>query len=84
MLLLCSSTAAVTVARDCCVAGAAVIDFAALSATAMQNGEWFTRYSGCKAGNVTMNGFTEAMRPELYKRSLQLVGLNASNARNSD
>ena len=73
-----------TVAKDCCVAGAAVIDFAALSATATQSGEWFTRYSGCKAGNVTMSGFTEAMRPELYKRSLQLVGLNASGTQREE
>jgi len=66
--------------------GAAVIDFCALFPMAfpgisspLKSGEWYTRYSGCKAGDVVMNGFTDAMRPELYSRSLKLVGLNATS-----
>ena len=60
--------------------GAAVIDFCALSPIGkLRNGEWYTRYSGCQVGNVTMSGFTEAMRSELYTRSLQLVGLSESS-----
>lgn len=55
--------------------GAAVIAFTALDDDA-RSGGFFTRYSGCQEAIVEPHGFAVAMRPELYERSLQLVGLN--------
>jgi len=40
-----------------------------------RSGGFFSRTLGCKEGEVGMNGFTEDMRPELYRRSLEWSGL---------
>ena len=40
-----------------------------------RSGGYFSRTLGCKEGTVGMNGFTEDMRPELYRRSLEWSGL---------
>lgn len=56
--------------------GAAVIAACALTAT--QAGGFFSRKSGCSEDLVRPHGFTMAMRPELYDRSLQWVGLTSS------
>eukprot|EP00931_Biecheleriopsis_adriatica_P092666 TRINITY_DN66459_c0_g1_i1.p1 TRINITY_DN66459_c0_g1~~TRINITY_DN66459_c0_g1_i1.p1 ORF type:complete len:357 (-),score=51.59 TRINITY_DN66459_c0_g1_i1:24-1094(-) len=37
----------------------------------VRSGGYFSRTLGCNEGNVGMNGFTEDMRPELYRRSLE-------------
>lgn len=53
--------------------GAAVIAHAALGDATP--GLWYQRRMGCKAGVIVPHGFTDAMRPELYKRSREWVGL---------
>jgi len=40
-----------------------------------RSGGYFSRTLGCQEGTVGMNGFTEDMRPELYRRSLEWSGM---------
>lgn len=40
-----------------------------------RSGGYFSRTLGCKEGQVGMNGFTDDMRPELYRRSLEWSGI---------
>eukprot|EP00930_Biecheleria_cincta_P078077 TRINITY_DN65453_c0_g1_i1.p1 TRINITY_DN65453_c0_g1~~TRINITY_DN65453_c0_g1_i1.p1 ORF type:complete len:345 (-),score=45.20 TRINITY_DN65453_c0_g1_i1:274-1308(-) len=40
-----------------------------------RSGGYFSRSLGCKEGDVGMNGFTEDMQPELYRRSMEWAGL---------
>merc|ERR1712232_253979 len=53
--------------------GAAVVAYCAVGDA--QPGSWYKRRAGCTVGTVAMSGFTESMRPELYRRSRQWVGL---------
>jgi len=41
-----------------------------------RSGGFFSRTLACNEGEVGMNGFTEDMRPELYRRSLAWSGLS--------
>jgi len=59
--------------------GAAVMVGCALRA--MHSGGWYTRYTDCSDDRpVEEHGFTLAMRPELYRRSRQWVGLEGDAA----
>jgi len=58
--------------------GAAVLAYAGLRAEAKYSGEWYTRYTGCQPDKVATNGFSSDMRPELYAKSLEWVGLKQS------
>lgn len=59
--------------------GAAVIAVGMFTAT--QAGGWYTRYNDCSTAlPVATHGFTPAMQPELYEKSLQWVGLKTSAA----
>jgi len=42
-----------------------------------RSGGYFSRTLGCKEAEVGMNGFTEDMQPELYRRSLEWSGLTS-------
>jgi NAD(P)-dependent dehydrogenase (short-subunit alcohol dehydrogenase family) len=59
--------------------GAAVLAYAGLEAPSETSGAWYTRYSGCHPGTIMMNGFTAAMRPELYNKSLKWVGIKQTS-----
>lgn len=41
----------------------------------IRSGGYFSRSNGCREAEVGMNGFTEAMQPELYQRSVEWSGL---------
>lgn len=59
--------------------GAAVMVAVALRAAT--TGRWYTRYTDCSDDKpVAEQGFTQAMRPELYRRSRQWVGLDVSSS----
>lgn len=53
--------------------GAAVITYTTLGDA--QPGLWYERRKGCTASPIFTNGFTDTMRPELYSRSLEMVGM---------
>lgn len=56
--------------------GAAISVFCALYAT--ESGAYYSRIRECQTDTATSHGFTEAMGPELYRRTLQWVGLPPS------
>lgn len=57
--------------------GAAAIAYAATSPKA-RPGAYYDRKFACEVGDVVSHGFTEAMIPELYTRSLEWAGLSAN------
>eukprot|EP00746_Dinoflagellata_sp_MGD_P007708 gnl/MRDRNA2_/MRDRNA2_115316_c0_seq1.p1 gnl/MRDRNA2_/MRDRNA2_115316_c0~~gnl/MRDRNA2_/MRDRNA2_115316_c0_seq1.p1 ORF type:complete len:374 (+),score=65.66 gnl/MRDRNA2_/MRDRNA2_115316_c0_seq1:88-1209(+) len=53
--------------------GAAISVFCALNAT--ESGAYYSRIRECQTDTATSHGFSDAMGPELYRRTLQWVGL---------